>query len=340
MKDLSALRIPRGLADPRGEFAFVEGPRGLIYQLDLESGDVQARTNFHGSPLAIYAGALIGWTQAPGLPNVVRLFSAFPQNDLLSPTWEQDIRLPAWVDVGSSEPERFDLVAEIRDEQLVVTWEARTRYPGGAPPPPGIEAAETRDAGGAVYLDPETGRVLREEHRALRPGAPLPLPDLPANRRIVPYLQNGSWFTQPWSVNSEEAFLVASTQEPGISLVRREPGIPVRQVEIRLAEDPAAQAAVTPGGTFVFVHEPGSDPPAWLVYSVQTGQLIASLPFDSGTQGVSVVGDKVLYLVIHERGPTRRTSLRSRHLRTGQVMWSFTLGEEATRTPPPPPPGP
>ena len=65
----STLRIPRGVADPGGETAYVVGPQGFIERLNLENGEVLARTDFPGSPLTINRDALIGWTPAPGRPS-------------------------------------------------------------------------------------------------------------------------------------------------------------------------------------------------------------------------------------------------------------------------------
>lgn len=338
MKELSAIQIPHGLADPLGGFAYVSGPQGLIYRLDLVSGETQASTNFPGSPLAIFDDMLIAWAHDPDIPNTVRLLAFSLQKDILSPIWEQTIELPTWVEVSSPEPERFGLKVEIRGDELVVNWEAHSRYVGGPPPPPGIEASETRDASGVVHIDPNTGTILQDEQKSLALVTEQALPDLPTNWKIVPYLQGESWVTKSWLVNSEEAFLARTAGEPGIFLIRRIPGSAAIPVEIRLTEDPAAVASVNPDGKFVFIHEPGSDTPSWLVYSVETNELISSLPFDPGTQGLSLVGDQVLYLVTQERGPSLNRSLNSRDLQTGQLMWSFPLEEEATVTPPPPPP--
>jgi hypothetical protein len=346
MNDLSAIQIPRGLADPHGKFAYVVGPQGLIYRLDLKTGKNQAYTKDPGTPLAIQDEMLIGWAPSQGTSNAVRLFAVVQDGDVLDLVWEQALALPTWVEVGSLEPDRFSLEAEILDEELVVTWQARSRYAGGAPPSPEVEAAETRDASRIVYINPKTGTVLREEHKDSVALTQEPLPDLPANWSIVPYLQGESWATRPWSVNAGNAFLVKTAGEPGILLVRREAGNAARTVETRLTQDPAAVASVTPDGKFVFIHEARNDPASWHVYSGRDGERIAKLPFDPGTQGVSVVGEQVLYLVIQEQGQARPTSLRSRELHTGQEMWSFTIEDGAARTPPkprggtPPPPAP
>jgi len=334
----AAIKIPRGLADPHGEFAFVRGPQGLIYRLDIKSGETLARTNNPGLPLAIYADQLIGWALAPGSNSALRLFAVVMQGNILSLIWEQLLTLPAWVELDSFESDWFTLQAEFQDEKLLVTWSAQSRYAGGAPPPPGLEVTETRIASKVVHIDPKTGIVLSEEERALTPITGRLFPAMAQNWRVVPYLCGEAWATQPWSIDSEEAFLIKINGEPGILLVRRESASAAEPVVLRLTEDPTAIASVTPGGELVFILEGEDDAPTWVVYSVKTGQRLSMLPYDSGTQGVAVVKEQVLYLVTQEFGPTRRSSLRCRDMQTGKLMWSFTLEEETISMAPPPPP--
>jgi hypothetical protein len=338
MTELSGIQIPKGLADPDGKVAYVVGPQALIHRLDLKSGKSQAHTTFAGSPLAIQGETLIAWTRAAESSNAVRLLAVTPQMGILRPVWEQTIELPAWVEVDSPEAERFNMQAEIQDEELVVTWQARSRYTGGAPPPADVESSETRQASKDMHIDPESGSVLKEEQREIVPVTETSLPSLPSDRSIVPYLQGEAWATHPWTINTGDAYLVRIIGEPGILLVRREPGSAAGPLEIRLTGDPTAVAAVTPDSKFIFIHETRNDPASWLVFSAVDGEIIAKIPFDSGAQGVSVVNDQVLYLVMQEDGLTRRSSLHSRDLHTGEKMWSFALEDEISTTAPPPPP--
>jgi hypothetical protein len=336
MIEHSALRIPHGIADPEGNVAYVVGPEGLIHCLELGSGEILARTDFPASPLTIDRGTLIGWRPAPGQPNAVRLFAAVRQGNVLRMKWEKTLYLPDWVEVDSLEANRFTLEATIESKLVVVTWEAHSRYRGGAPPPPQVEEAATHEERRTVRLDPETGAAVGQERT--EPALSLEeqvLPEVPPTMRIVPYRSGTSWVTQSWRVGSADAFLARTVKEPGIVLVRHDPAGAAGPSEIRLTNDPAAEAAVTPDGRMVFIHEPGGDAPAWHVFSAETGDRITRLPFDPGTEGVAVVNDQVLYLVVKDRGGTRRRSLRSRNLQTGEAMWSFLLSEETLRAPPP-----
>jgi hypothetical protein len=226
------------------------------------------------------------------------------------------------------------LEAEIQGGLVVVTWEAHSRYQGGAPPPPQVEEAATRDERRIVRLDRETGAVMGQERAELAPSPEPALPELPPTSRMVPYRSGTSWATQSWRAGSADVFLVRTAEEPGIVLVRRDSGGADGSGEIRLTSDPAAEATLTPDGRLVFIHEPGGDAPAWHVFSTETGEPITRLPFDSGTEGVAVVNDRVLYLVVEDLGTTRRRSLRCRNLHTAEAMWSQLLSEEARKAPP------
>ncbi len=335
MIERSAFQIPHGLADPAGDVVYVVGPQGLIHCLDPGSGEVLVRTEFPGSPLTIDRGVLFGWTPASDRPKAVRLFAAVRQGDVLRPKWEKALQLPDWVEVASPEPNRFRLDAEIQGRLVVVTWEAHSRYRGAAPPPPQVEEAATHDERRTVRLDPETGAAVGQEQAELIQSPEQALPEVPPTRRIMPYRSGTSWFTRSWRVGSADVFLARTADEPGIVLVRRNSSGATGPGEIRLTSDPAASAAVTPDGSLVFIHEPGGDAPAWYVFSAETGERITRLPFDSGTEGVAVVNNRVLYLVVEDLGTTRRWSLRCRNLDTGEALWSHLLGEESVTLPPP-----
>ena len=329
------MTIPYGIADPESDVVFVVGPQGLIHCLDLESGAIQARTDFAGTPLAIADGTLIGWRSMPGQPKTVRVFAAVQQDTVLRLKWEVTLQLPDWVDVDSPDPNGFMLDAAIQSGLVAVTWEARSRYRGGAPPPSYVEDAETRHERHTVYLEPETGTTVDREPSKRPSGPEQALPELPPTRRIVPYRMGKSWVTQPWRVGSADAFLVQAVEEPGVVLGRQDAADVAGRGEIRLTDAPVAEAAVTPDGGLVFVRGAGTDEPSWDIFSAETGERITSLPFDPGTEEIAVVNDRVLYLVVEDQGAMRRQSLRCRNLFSGERMWSLPLAEQARKAPPP-----
>ena len=338
MTEHSAAQVPCGYADPEEEVAYIVGPQGRIHLLDLTSGETMARTEFAGTPLTIGDGVLIGWAPAPDQHNAVRLFALVQDGDVLRPKWETELQLPDWVETVSSEPNAFMLQAEIEKERVAVTWGAHARYRGGAPPPPRVEEAATHEERRTLQLDCQTGKLVGKEHVEAAPRPEQALPALTPDRRLVPYFSGTSRLTRPWRAGLAESFLVKTGREPEIVLVRESIGRKAGPVEIRLTEDPAAEAAVTPDGGLIFIHEPAGITPVWHVFSAETGERIASLPFDAGTRGVAVVNERVLYLVVEEHGTVRRWSLRCRNLHTTEAMWSYFLKEDVRSKAPPLPP--
>ena len=333
--ETSVLQIPQGLANPERNVAYIVDAQGFISCLNLESGQIEARTDFPASPLTLDRGTVIGWRRTPDEPDAVRVFAATRQGNALRPKWEASLILPDWVEAGSADPTRFALEGRIEDGLVFVTWEAHARYPGGAPPPSGIEAASTRDERRSIRLNAETGAKVGAEQTEAAQRLTQDLPALLPNQRIVPYRSGASWLTNSWRVGPVEAFLATTTETPGVVLVRRDSSGAESPPEIRLTSDSAAVAAVTLDGRFIFIHEPGGEAPSWHLFSAETGERITRLPFDPGTEGVAVVNDLVLYLVVEETAMTHRRTLRCRNLRSADVMWSHLLREQARSTPPP-----
>ncbi len=330
------MRIPHGVADAQAQLAYVAGPGKPVIALDLARGEVVARSDFSARPLVADGDLLVAWSPVVGRPAAIRLIAARRHGDQIVPAWEATLELPDWVDLESAEPDAFTLDAEIREGVVVTNWTASARYRGGAPPSPDIEDAATHGERGTARFDRETGATLGVEDRSEVPFESAELsPEAVPDRRVVAYRAGQTWSTRPWRAGKAESVLVKPKEGPGVAVARREAS---SIVEIKLSDDPNAEAAVTPDGVLIFVHEPGGDGRSWRVFSSATGEPIASLPFDPGTEWVAVVDDRVLYYVVEDVEKTRHQSLRCRSLRTGERMWSKTLGEVTLRAPPPPMP--
>lgn len=329
----SILRIPYGIADSKDFIAYIVGPQGIIQCLNLQDGEIVARTDFPGFPLTIDRGTLVGWMRVPEQSGAIRLFAAIRQGSVLELKWKEEIQLPDWVEVDSPNSDGFTIDAAVENGMVVVTWEAHSRYRGAAPPPPHVEEAETHDMRGTASLDSETGTIVDREQVQMAPAPTPTLPELPPRRQILPYRSNTSWETRMWRVGSSYVCLAREVGGPGILLVRYSQGAD-GPVEIRLTDHPSVEAAVTPDGSTIFIHEIGGDEPTWHAFAADTGEQIASIPFDPGTQGVALVSDLVLYLVVEDLGMTRRRWLRCRNLHTSEAMWSHLLAKEEKRAPP------
>ncbi len=331
----SVFQIPQGLASPESNVAYVVNGQGLIECLNLSNGQVEAQTTFPAYPLVVDRGAIIGWRPGSS-PNSLVVFSADQQGDVLLPTWETSITLPDWVDMNPTDPTRFAIAAALEDEQVAITWEAHTRYEGGAPPSPEVELASTHDERRTIYLHRETGAQIASEPSVpeATPSTPS-LPELPPGQQPMPYRSQAAWSTQPWTVGSTEAFLVRTTDPPGVSLIRRESNHPQGETAMPLTDNPAAIAVVTLDGHFILMREPEAEDSPWLMFSAETGERVASVPLNEEVESAAVVGEGVIYSVAETTSGTQRRYLRYWDLNRSELSWSHLLSEQTLSKPPP-----
>ena len=336
MVEQTAVRIPYGIADSGNNVAYLAGADGRIYCIDLRNGDVLASSERPGHPLTVHANALLGWAPLPENPSTFHLFSLERRGEKMIQNWEQIIPLPEKANIQSAEPGDFSVTAQFEKGHYNVTWEAHARYRGGAPPPAEVEEAASLDEARALRIDLQSGDIVSDEPIFVesQTAAQPPLPSLQPERYIVPYLSDSTWVTHPWKMAIGDAYLVRAEKEPGILLVTSDQS---GEREIRLTDNADAQASVTIDGLHIFVQEPADNTIAWNIFSASSGELLGQLPFDSGTQGVAMVNDEVVYAVIELTGSTRRVSLKGRNLKNPGESWTFFLREEPLKGPPPPP---
>ena len=332
MNSSSHLQIPNGFANLEQDIGYIVGPQGFIYCLDLASGETQAISEIPATPLMIDQDTLIGWASESSDPKTIKLFGANRKGDDLRVTWEKPLELPDWVEVDSPEADSLSIVAQVEGDKSVITWEAHSRYKGGAPPPAYVERAAIQDVRHEIQLDPETGDEISSTQMEIASSSVETLPQVGPTRRIVPYQIGNKWETQPWRSGSASQWLVRGIDYPGIILVRQEDGAD-EALEIRLTKDPDAVASVTPDGNYIFVQEPGGKAPMWLVFSA-TGERVAQLPYEAGVESVSVVNGRALYVVTEMDERIRRRTLHCRDLQTAEALWSFKLSEERPKAPP------
>ena len=333
MSASSTPRIPCGIADSESTIAYVQGTDGHIFGLALETGELVASTDFAAIPLAFDEGQLIAWSCLPHRPNEIHVYAIVHQGRDLIPQWEQTLPLPEWVDVNSPEPDGFKLEVAIDGERLTAAWEAHARYRGGAPPPVDVEQAALRAERHTLHLDIKNGALLGKALvDPVPPPEHMPPPPRP-DTQIVPYRRGTSWATQSWRFGAVRACLIKAMDRPGIVLWRED--ALGAETEVRLTDQPDAAAATTLDGGMIFIQEPGETNPVWQVFATETGKCIARLGFDPGTEGLSVIDDRILYGVREDNQGMRRRTLECREFPSGKPLWSFVLGEEAVRAPPP-----
>ena len=257
MATSKSVPIPGGIADERAGTVFVEGSNGRILLLELGTGRLLARSDFEATPLSADGTTVVAWRRTEDSPTV-RLSCAGLEGDKLVPRWETPLALPDWVDPDPDDPDSLTLQAARERDSVVVSWTARARYRGGAPPPPEIEAAATHDGGGTIRLDLAKGTVESDERVEAAPrveeDATPPIPGC----RPVPYRSGKAWLTRPLRSGPKEAHLVRRNGEQGIALLT---GTGAASAETRLSGDANARADVTPDGRTIFIQESTGDAP-------------------------------------------------------------------------------
>lgn len=335
MTTLMTIRIPNGIVESQADVAYVVGKDGRIFCLSLDTGEVLASTDFASKPLAVFKGILIGWSYPPDQPNQIRFFSATRQGSKLLPQWEQVLQLPGWVELRSPEPDDFILSAEVRKGRVTIMWEAHARYRGGAPPPVEVAEGAVHNEHHTLEFDLKSGSMIGKERVEPAPRPERIVPKVKPNTQIVPYRKGTSWDTQTLRAGAVNASLIKTADKPGIILLHKADS--GAEAEIRLTDSTEAVAAVTLDGRLILIHEPGKTGPSWQVFSIETGTRVAILGFDPGAEGISVINDRILYVVREDAKGMRRRTLECRIFHTGELMWSFVLDEEALKAPPPPP---
>jgi hypothetical protein len=333
MDSRSTLQIPSGFASSDEDIGYVVGLRGFIYCLNLASGDVLAQTDFSATPLTLYRDMLIGWALEAHGSQMIAIFALVRSENVLWVRWQQPLQLPDWVEVDSIEADAFSIFAEVQDQLLAVTWEARSLYAGGAYPPASVESAAANHERRTIIMEPESGEKTAPPPIPMSPTIEDRALELEPTKRVVPYRSGAGWETRSWRTGSADLLLVREVDAPGILLHRLEQDTDASE-DIRLSSDPGAIAAVTPDGEHIFIHEPVKAELPWKLFSA-TGERLARLPLEPGAESVAVVNERVLYVVSEESEGLQRKTMRCRELPTGKTLWSFRLSEEALTAPPP-----
>src|SRR5207248_2016269 len=89
----------------------------------------------------------------------------------------QVIRLPEWVSVGVTHGRSFGSTARTDGTGgLLLTWEARAWYAGGARPTPEIERQARKSASGVIRVDLKSGRLEELDEEKIPKGTPRTVP--------------------------------------------------------------------------------------------------------------------------------------------------------------------
>ncbi len=281
--------FPRGAADPAGRTGYLAVDSGIL-AVDLSAGSELWRSDRAPRPLLV-AGERLAAARVREDPRVM-LLDEHGEAVLTS----DPVPLPA-TDGAKLRP-------RLEDGRLVLEWEARGRYAGGAPPPPEIREREAPQGTGAAAVDLGTGA-----------GEPLPPPahdDGVDHPPLQPDDVEG-----PWLAGDTVVELV--WDEPAL-------GLRIGDGTVELARGDTVSAEPTPDGRHLLVREGDR----WHCISAETGRREATLSYEPGAHEPAIVGRRVYYLL--DRGGTR--ALKARDLDPDTVAWEVVDGERRPTGPP------
>jgi len=174
-----------GVADPDGKVAYVPNTGGGIDALDLATGKRLWQTNAAPRPLLATADRLFAEVPVKGKGHQVRIIVLDTTQEGKKVLESQPVSFPDWVSVGVSHGRSFASSARTDGEGgLLLTWQARAWYAGGAAPPPEVERAARKSASGVARIDLKSGRVEALESNKIPKGTPQTVAAPPPSAKI------------------------------------------------------------------------------------------------------------------------------------------------------------
>jgi hypothetical protein len=329
--------FPGGVADPAAKTAYVVNTAGGIDAIDLDKGATLWDTKDPARPVAVAAKKLVAQVPVAGKANVVRLvvLDTAAKGKKLS---ESDpITFPDWVSVGGGYGRSFTSSGRAHDGALLLTWEARAWYAGGARPTPEIEKAARKHETGVAKVNLESGKVEMLPADKAPPG-----PKLPKDLEKVSsqqYWTGSDWQTKPLVAGQVLAALEVKDQGSGkaaMSLKRWNLATGKEEEPVKLLEGKSLWPQVSADGRYLFVHQalvkeqlPEGDY-AWWVFDLETGKQAAKLPYEGPLAEPVVLASRLYYLVSGPRkfgpGPmVQPRSVKAVDLKTGKVAWEHAI---------------
>jgi hypothetical protein len=323
--------LPGGLADAGGRNGYVANPHGGIDAIDLKSGEVLWTTTEAEKALFLQGSRLI--TQAGTRRNRIRIlvFDTAQQGECIL---ESDpIVLPPWVVTGEAVGCSFEARWRLEHNQVVLAWTASASYAGDARPTPQQKAAAERRAAGTARIDLGTGQVqLGPAEEA--PAEVTPPGDLIEKMSVRWQAVRGNRICALIAEESPSGQLLVlrSWEHPG--------GKPLARQEI--ARGKRVLVLPTLDGNYLGLREatPTPDPKAprkpdheraWALFAIDTGLPVARLPYEPGTQAISLIGTRAFIAVADAlNGPLDRPIVQSRTLhavdvKTGKLLWEHAV---------------
>jgi hypothetical protein len=331
--------LPHGIAAPDGDTGYFAAPPNCIEALDLVSGERVWSSEEGCRPVAALGKRLAAERVGAKPPNELWLVVLDASSNGRRLLDVEPIVLPSWATVSATPSESFDYRVELDRPEIVIYWEARSRYLGGAPPPPQVKQAAATHGTGAVRVNLESGRVRHLQAETPASG----LPERFAGMESAPYKLGTRWREEAWVVEDAVAALVGSwgdTQSLALQTWDRETGD--ERWKRALIAGRRLFTDLTPDGRYLFIRDKGDEGrenEPWHVFSVIGGEQVARLRYEHGAQWVCVVGERVYYCREGSGGSAASKdagsylALISLDLRDGRVLWEAPMVGPSTSGP-------
>ena len=327
----SFVSIPGGIVDPGNKVVYVTGESGNIEALNLEDGKLLWDSKDATKPLAVAGKKLIAQAPEKGKANAVRVVVLDGAEKGKKVLESDAVTFPDWVATGLAHGRSFASSAVLERNDLLLKWDARAWYAGGARPTPEIEKAARKEAHGVARVNLESGKVEMLADDKL-PAEATKLPKALENEKSRQYWTGSDWKTTPIATGGGFAALVQEDKGGPLSLKRWDAaGKPLETVELMKGKE--LWPMVSADGRHLLVHQalvkeqlPEGDY-AWWVFSLETGKQVAKLPYE-GNNGMAVVGDRAFMVVAGQRkGPPRPgmweqpRTLKVFDIKSGKLAW-------------------
>jgi hypothetical protein len=243
------------------------------------------------------------------------------------------------VSVGTTYGRSFSSHAALDAEgDLLLHWEARAFYAGGAPPPPQVIAAARKDASGIARVNLESGKVTMLPAAGGDKTGKVELPKELAGKITGQLWAGGQWDSKPLIVGGKAvAFLNQNAgQQAKFSLVswNAATGKDITEKALYQGKSLFPMLGLDRRHVFVYQGVPQEQLPAeergWAIFKLPTGERVGRVLLPSVPQEISVAGKRLYYVVGVQRfgPPGRMNSTRTLHavdLATGQELWQHPL---------------
>lgn len=339
MRDKEHLRplfFPRGVAGPDNRTGYTMDRSG-IDALELLSGQVIWQSEITARPVMATENRLAALRTVPGKTNALQVVVLDREDHGKLLLESESILFPDWVSAGIVSGGSFRYETGTEGDDLLVEWEARANYRGGAHPTRRIELQATEAASGIARVGFKTGKVkMLPAHSKTEVRVPPAL----QSATVFSYQTGASdtWETEPWVVGDMLALITGeiSGEQQVLQLRRWNPKSGRVYEPVRLIAGQALVTYVTQDGCYLLIHSEMPAQGSWWLFSVVAGQQIAVLPYEDGAREACILNSHVYHIVespaagVRSVGGILRSTLKAVDSVSGKLIWERSLSSQRT----------